>query len=694
MSKDNDREQARRRVDARRARAVRHTRRESEYARDIGELPRVRQPARRKKALGDFLHFNRAYFPERFTLPFSDDHIAVIRRMEKVIWNAESYALAMARGTGKTSLCETATLFAILGGWHAFVCLVGSDKDAAVEMLESIKVELETNDRLLADFPEVVYPIRCLEGISNRARGQLYRGRRTAIKWEAETLVFPTIEGSIASGSTVRCRGITGRIRGMQRTLRDGRKIRPSLAIVDDPQTEESANSDAQCAFREKVVKRAIRGLAGPGKTTAVVVPCTVIRDGDLAARLLDRDRNPEFHGERFKLLKSFPANMELWDGPYDERRRAGLRADEGIAKATNFYKRNRKAMRDGAVAAWKQRKDDDELDAIQHALNLYLEDREAFAAERQNSPEEIRDQVDDTLDADAILAKVNGYGIGVAPDACEHVVAYIDVQARMLFFVVAAFADDFTGGILDYGGWPEQTTRYYSYRAARRTLATQYKGAGVESRIFRGLDDLVGKIAAAEWPRADGTLLRAERILVDSRYQGKTVFSFCRQSNHAAVLLPAQGLYIGARTRPISEDKAKRGELVGPFWKLRPDPATRQRKLLIDANVAKSFLHARLAEPDGAAGALRLYGRIGKRRLAANYHQLIADQIGGSETPTRTAGAGRQLIEWVHKPHKPDNHLFDAAAGVCAAASLCGCRLKTDPAIARPKRRRLAVTF
>jgi len=37
-------------------------------------------------------------------------------------------------------------------------------------MLESIKVEFETNERLLEDYPEAVFPIHALERIHNRAK--------------------------------------------------------------------------------------------------------------------------------------------------------------------------------------------------------------------------------------------------------------------------------------------------------------------------------------------------------------------------------------------------------------------------------------------------------------------------------------------------------------------------------------------
>lgn len=135
-----------------------------------------------------------------------------------------------------------------------FVCLIGSDEGHACDMLNSIKTELDSNEMLLADFPEVCFPIQALDGISNRAGGQLFKGKRTQIGWTAKEIVLPTIEGSSASGAIIKVAGLTGRIRGMKFKRPDGRTVRPSLVLLDDPQTDESARSLSQCANRESIL--------------------------------------------------------------------------------------------------------------------------------------------------------------------------------------------------------------------------------------------------------------------------------------------------------------------------------------------------------------------------------------------------------------------------------------------------------
>jgi hypothetical protein len=158
-------------------------------------------------------------------------------------------------------------------------------------MLESIKVEFETNDHLCEDYPEAVFPIHSLERIHNRAKGQLCNGKHTRIVWTADEIVLPTIEGSKASGAIIRVAGIESRIRGMKFKRADGRAVRPSLVVLDDPQTDESARSDPQVRSRLETLNGAILNLAGPGQKISGIMPCTVIRPGDLADQILDRVR-------------------------------------------------------------------------------------------------------------------------------------------------------------------------------------------------------------------------------------------------------------------------------------------------------------------------------------------------------------------------------------------------------------------
>ena len=83
----------------------------------------------------------------------------------------------------------------------------------------------------------------------------------------------------------------------------DGSTFRPSLVLIDGPQTDEVAGSPTQVANRLEIMTGAILGLAGPGQNFAGLCTITVIKPHDLADQLLDRDAHPEWQGKRTRLI-------------------------------------------------------------------------------------------------------------------------------------------------------------------------------------------------------------------------------------------------------------------------------------------------------------------------------------------------------------------------------------------------------
>ena len=115
-----------------RDRAGSRWKRESTAGRKIGDLPAIANPKQRLKTSGDFRHFCDTYFPIVFHLAWSPDHLKIIDRIERSVLRGGLFALAMPRGSGKTSLAEVACIWALLNGHRNFVCLIGSDERAAL----------------------------------------------------------------------------------------------------------------------------------------------------------------------------------------------------------------------------------------------------------------------------------------------------------------------------------------------------------------------------------------------------------------------------------------------------------------------------------------------------------------------------------------------------------------------------------
>lgn len=635
----------------------------SESGRDIGELPKVVDEQRKKNAEKNFRLFCESYFPNTFELEWSEDHLKVIQAIEESVLRGGLFAFAMPRGSGKTSLVEAAALWSILYGHHEFIAIIGADEAHARTMLDSIKTECEVSEIILEDFPEAVYPIVALEKIHQRSGGQLYKGKPTSMSWTAQEVQFPTVEGSKASGGIIRVAGITGRIRGMSaKRACDSRKVRPSLVLIDDPQTDESAGSPSQVMTREAVLKGAILGLSGPGTKIAGLCTVTVVKPDDLADRLLDRSQHPAWQGQRTRLIYDWPTNEDLWS-EYAELRKEGQRSGAGTKPADDFYKKNKKEMDNGSRVAWKQRKNPDELSAIQHAWNLRIDRGEtAFASEFQNDPLIEQNDVG-RLQKKHLMGRGNKVKRNTVPTECDALTAFIDVQEKCLFWLVTAWNKSFGGSVISYGVYPEQPSRFFDASNVKKTLSLVADGAGFEASLAAGLETVVNTIMSKDWQREDGLELRVSQLMIDANWGQSTavVRTFCKRSPFSGSILPSHGRGITASGNPINDRNKKRGDKIGLNWRIgQMSPG--QRSTLYDTNFWKSFVAARLKHPLGDPEALCFY---------EGEHELLAEHL-CAEFPVRTEAKGRVVDEWKATPNR-DNHWFDCLVGSAVAASITG---------------------
>lgn len=653
------------------AEMARRNKEASAQGRDIGDLPEVANPVMKHNCELDFKLFCETYFSETFALEWSDDHLRCIAKIEKSIIDGGLFALAMPRGSGKTSLCEISCIWALLYGHRKFVTLIGATESAAVEMLDSIKTEFETNEMLSADFPEVCFPIESLQGIANRCNGQTYHGVRTRISWSANELILPTIEGSRASGNVIRTAGLTGRIRGMKYKRPDGKTVRPDLVVIDDPQTRESAKSLEQNKTRIKILGGDVLGLAGPSKKISGIMPCTVIEPGDMADTILDREKHPEWNGERAKLMYELPTNMELWD-EYAEIYADSLREEGNFRKATEFYLAHQEEMDKGAVIAWKSRFNQDEVSAVQNAMNIMLTDPVTFRAEYQNEPLKEDLTEESIMTADAIAGKLNGIDRGVVPLECTKLTMFVDVQKKCLFYTICAWTDDFSGAVIDYGTYPQQRARRFSMETIKPSLQDLHSHASIEAQLFAGMKALFENQLARTFLREDGAEMRIDKAAIDANWGVSTdiVYQFCRQSEFSTVLQPSHGKYVGASSRPMTAYKKKPGERMGLNWYVPAVAGKRAiRHVIFDTNFWKSFVHSRLNVAVGEKGCLTLWGKQPMN------HELFSEHL-TAEYKVRTQGRERTVDEWRIRPGRTDNHWLDCLTGCAMLASQLGSAL------------------
>lgn len=150
-----------------------------------------------------------------------------------------------------------------------FVILVGESATTAESNLQSIIDELENNELLLEDFPHLKPAID--------AKSQF-------VKWTDRQLVFD-------SGATVIAKGIGARLRGLKR-----KQFRPDLAILDDPESPETADTFMKRKKHKNWFGGTFFGLGATGWDVYVIG--NLIHKECLIADLL---QDPEWDGKVYR---------------------------------------------------------------------------------------------------------------------------------------------------------------------------------------------------------------------------------------------------------------------------------------------------------------------------------------------------------------------------------------------------------
>ena len=452
-------------------------------------------------------------------------------------------------------------------------------------------------------------------------------------------------------------------MRGAQKTLPSGKIQRPDAALIDDPQTRESALSPKQCHDREMIVAADVKGMAGPeGHPVYSLMTCTVIAADDMADRILNNEKHPEWASVRAAFIKKWPKNMEMWHQYGDTLRRCWANK-QPPDEATKYYQDNREEMDEGAEVYWEDRIDRPYVSALQTAMSLWIKDPIAFMAEYQNDPQDMM-ETDECIYVSAkdIREKTSSLEEFELPHDTVELVAYIDVQLDVLIYSVMAICQGFRRYVVHSGTFPDQKRSYWTKAQLANRLSDHW-GSPTEGWV-EGLRELSGRLTAIPWKIGEQhKLLQFGGI--DAAFGDSTdsVFRFCRDYG-GGIWTPCFGVGITASRNPIchgSDQKAwqKRHVDWGAHWYIKRDADRRHNAIHFDANFYKSLVHNGLATPEGDNGSLQLYDAD---------HYLIADHL-RAEFPTMTHGRGRDVVEWKIRPGQ-DNDLFDciSACGMLGA--------------------------
>lgn len=656
------------RAEANRRNASAWRREQQEHVKEIGPPPAIVDPDRRESCRLDLLKYLTTYHPEAFPLAFGDDHLYLIEQTQKVLLEGGQLAAAMPRGSGKTTIFQRAQIWAALYGHRRYPMLLAADDTKYKSLLRGIKIVLETNELLFADFPEVIHPIWALERVAIRARFQTIRRNPSYINWGTTNIVFATCEESIErgnAGAVIAGGGLTGAaVRGGVMTLPDGTMIRPDAVLIDDPQTRRSAKSTVQNQEREDILNGDVLGMAGPGKSIAALVACTVIYRGDLADRLLDRERNASWHPVKVQMIKAWPKNLARWE-EYDAVRREELLGEKPNGTANGFYEQHRAEMDEGSLTYWPARILPGRLSAIQSAMDDYYSDPRSFMAEKQNTPDANIASDLPELNALDMVRRMSDVRRGQVPPEATVLTAHIDVQARILFWLVTAWTQSGGGQIVDYGAWPQQNRRFYKLTDIKRELTEHYPGFDSTAALKQAIADCIQSLAERSFQRLDGATMRIDRGMVDARYQTDCVEAGIRAAM-APNWMPSYGVGIRAKDAPIDKWIKKRGVRRGHYFVVQKPDRRLYPSCFYDTNYWKSQVHEALITPVGHQSSIVLY------REQQSHHQMLAEHL-AAERAVRVEARGRIVDEWDLPSFSPDNHWWDCLVGTQVSAAMSG---------------------
>ncbi len=641
------------------------------------------EPNRRRDCLADPYLFLPTYFPRIFYQPCTPGRRQMIDAIEHVARNGGDLAIAGPRGDGKTRTALFVALLLELQGKLDFPLIVSKSGPRANRELKNLKEAIRDSVFLAEDFPEVVEPILAIGGWSSRARQQTAFMQPTHLEWGEECIIMPTIPSELlwengwptdiessARGQITASLGIEGAIRGYS-----VRNRRPDLAIMDDVDDRESAASALQTATRERIIEEDIGGLAGPDKTIARLMLCSLINPSCVAATFTDRKQKPSWRGQRHKLMDRKPDAEALWD-QYIELRKARADNDPDARVAHKFYLDRRAEMDAGSLISNPYRFDsrllDDgepsEVSALQACYNL-IADRgwDHFATEYQNEPPAESGPQESGLTAALVATRLHGWPRGTVPIANGVLAIGVDIAKYWTHWVAVAFDANAAGYVVDYG----------AHHMKGQSPEDQVK-LSLEESILDALATLRDRWEHSPFLAQGGEIVEPKFVLIDSSsgLHQRAVYQFHRQVGRA-VYVPAKGFARGRGSSPFHPGKASADRKIGEF-----SSRVRQRDewqdiwlYEFDADYWKRFVHQRFLTPtlDDNGNHRRGSLAIWKPELALEHKDFCRHIEAEIWVEKFEPGKGTKA-GWVKR--RDDNHYLDATAMACVGASFGGMRI------------------
>ncbi len=645
-------------------------------AQELGPLPDVANPQRRERCQADNLLFAETYFKPTFYLPWASYQRSMMDAFQGVILNGGKECHAVRRGGLKSTCARVSTLWAVANGHRRFPVLVGATDDKANEHRENFFALLASSSKLVEDFPELL-PL-LLKWRQPKRQFRL-NGRLLIVhaKDMRGRIVFPDIPNVPCSQAHIAPYSVNATdVSGLSFVRNDGVTIRPDLLAFDDVQTPQSAKSPLMTDEREEAITKTFLGLAGLGEKIAAIMVATVREHQDLTERFLSRERHPDWHGAKYPSLLKLPERMDLWNANA-ALLSTGATPAEGKELATEHYAANRGEMDRDAEVAWEYDKLPDELSALQSLMTIRALDPSFFRCEIQQEGYVPVNTSGVKLDSQVLLSRLSLVPRGLVPDQASYLTAFVDSSDQVLWWMVCAWAKDFSGWVVNYGTWPDQKRQTFYKSDLAHTISELKPGASWEECFVLAHNQL-DEYLLTDWATTGGRSRGVDLLLKDWSDGGHKprIESQVLASRHRSRIRPSKGFAPRPGRKPVhlwGDGKRDRHNGMGWVERRSETPVHVQ----YNVNEWKSHAARRLLTTIGAPSAVTLPGD------EAHGNRLLVEHF-TAEQPKSIVYDGAPGVAWELIPGR-DNDFWDTFVGNAMAASMLGCGLAGE-AVAKEK--------
>jgi len=263
--------------------------------------------------------------------------------------DVERFAFAAPRGNAKTTYILAFILFCVCYGLKRFVIYITSTAELANVFLGDIKTELESNDRLLADFPDVC------------GRGRVWR----------ENVIVTR------NGVKIQPLGAGKKIRG-----RKHGPYRPDLVVTDDIEDDEHVRNIDQRNKLFSWFTKAVLKARGVAQKCDFIITGTLLHFDSLLSRIVDPRKSPGWRSRIYKAVISWASNQSLWD-QWEALYTDWHKPDEArLGDAHAFFLAHAPEMLVGTQVLWPE--GEPYYDLMRQRVD---EGPSAFGSEKQNEP-------------------------------------------------------------------------------------------------------------------------------------------------------------------------------------------------------------------------------------------------------------------------------------------------------------------